>query len=1006
MKKPLLISAALILCTTLMAQVPQGISHQAVIRNTQGELVTGQTIGVRVSILQGSAEGVAVFVETHQPLSNENGLITYVIGEGTPTLGFLDDIDWTSGPYFLKTEADPAGGSNYTITGTTQFLSVPYALHAGTSEDNHWEYSETNIFTRNTGNVGIGTQTPFSLLHTLGNGTGEGNVLFEGLYKTPANQGDPPVTGPGTRMMWYPDKAAFRVGRVLDDEWDKNNIGVYSIAMGYNTKATGMGSVALGYEANATSDYAISLGFETNTAFPRSVAIGNNTRAGSPFEIVVGRYNTPYIPSSFFGWHSNDRLFVIGNGTSQENRSNAVTVLKSGNFGIGTSTPEAQFHTTGSVRFAGAGTPGTGKVLTSNEDGTATWQEFTNSSNWTVSGSGIYRLEGNVGIGVENPEGKLHVSAPGEWLGVSFSGTGLDDLVVDISGYNGTGPTAYAVRILNTGPDPNHIVISNNGGTTWSGSIPIAPDIDMGYGVIINFGSTSGYTYNDRWDWTVNESFEDVLLVKDDRVGIGTTNPSQTLDVNGNIQLSGGDRSLGTWSANSLDLTTDSSTRMTITSAGNIGIGTSSPGELLDVNGNIRLSGSNPSLGTWSANNLDLTTNSTTRMTITSAGNIGIGTSTPGQLLDVNGNIRLSGGNRSLGTWSANNLSLTTYSSPRMTITSAGNVGIGTISPTALLHTHGTGTGGGNVLFVGSLELMGPGDPPAQEAGTRMMWYPDKAAFRAGHVEGMHWHKDSIGNYSFATGRNTVAKGVSSTAMGGSTTASGYASTAMGFVTSASGDYSTAMGWNTYATGLNSFAIGILSTASGDYSTAMGWNTYATGDYSTAMGRNTFASGDYSTAMGSYARAIGLYSFAIHLNDAYGFQVPANRFQISGASAIGGNTAWTNWSDKRMKKDVQFLENENSLEKIMKLQGVRFSWKESNADVADRYYLGFLAQDVFEVLPEPVLYDELNDIYSMEYTAIIPVLVEGIKEQQAIIELQQCLIEELLKRVEKLEAEK
>ena len=134
MKHTLLFFAVLVLCASMPAQTPQGISHQAVIRDTQGELVTKANLGIRVSILQGSDGGEAIYVETHEPVSNENGLITYVIGQGTPVSGSFGDIDWSNGPYFLKTEADPEGGDNYTIEGTHQIFSVPYALQAKTVE--------------------------------------------------------------------------------------------------------------------------------------------------------------------------------------------------------------------------------------------------------------------------------------------------------------------------------------------------------------------------------------------------------------------------------------------------------------------------------------------------------------------------------------------------------------------------------------------------------------------------------------------------------------------------------------------------------------------------------------------------------------------------------------------------------------------------------------------------------------------------------------------------------
>ena len=130
MKKLLLYLSGIIVGTSLLAQVPQGISHQAVIRNAGNELVINSTIGVRVSILQGSATGEAVYVEIHAPQSNANGLITYVIGAGNAVDGQFSEIDWSDGPFYLKTEADPGGGTDYSISGVTQFLSVPYAMYA------------------------------------------------------------------------------------------------------------------------------------------------------------------------------------------------------------------------------------------------------------------------------------------------------------------------------------------------------------------------------------------------------------------------------------------------------------------------------------------------------------------------------------------------------------------------------------------------------------------------------------------------------------------------------------------------------------------------------------------------------------------------------------------------------------------------------------------------------------------------------------------------------------
>lgn len=118
----------------LKAQAPEKMSYQAVVRNSGGQLVINQTIGMRISLLKGSVTGTAVYSETHTPISNANGLVTLEIGGGTVVAGSFTAIDWSKGPYFVRTETDLAGGNNYSIIGTSQLLSVPYALHAKTAE--------------------------------------------------------------------------------------------------------------------------------------------------------------------------------------------------------------------------------------------------------------------------------------------------------------------------------------------------------------------------------------------------------------------------------------------------------------------------------------------------------------------------------------------------------------------------------------------------------------------------------------------------------------------------------------------------------------------------------------------------------------------------------------------------------------------------------------------------------------------------------------------------------
>jgi hypothetical protein len=115
------------------AQAPEKMSYQAVVRAADNTLVTNQKIGMQISILETTLNGDAVYIETHTPTTNANGLVTIEIGTGNPTLAVFSAIDWAAGSFFTKTQIDPTGGANYTITGTSELLSVPYALYAKTA---------------------------------------------------------------------------------------------------------------------------------------------------------------------------------------------------------------------------------------------------------------------------------------------------------------------------------------------------------------------------------------------------------------------------------------------------------------------------------------------------------------------------------------------------------------------------------------------------------------------------------------------------------------------------------------------------------------------------------------------------------------------------------------------------------------------------------------------------------------------------------------------------------
>jgi len=234
----------------------------------------------------------------------------------------------------------------------------------------------------NAQNVGIGTNQPKALLHVA-----DSSVVFAGNNSLPLSPANPPINGPGKRLMWYSDKAAFRTGFVSGPQWDKDSIGQASIAMGYSPQAKGFGSISLGTlsiangvgsvalgNGQAEEGYSIAIGYSSKAKKPNSIALGNYCYANGDYSLVAGGYSSANgissisigsgviskaIGSIALGMHNDtsdmplpidlsptDRLFQVGNGTFSMT-SNALTILRNGNTGIGALNPQAFLHIKG-----------------------------------------------------------------------------------------------------------------------------------------------------------------------------------------------------------------------------------------------------------------------------------------------------------------------------------------------------------------------------------------------------------------------------------------------------------------------------------------------------------------------------------------------------------------------------------------------------------------------------------------------------------------------------------
>jgi hypothetical protein len=205
-------------------------------------------------------------------------------------------------------------------------------------KNNLWKRNGNDIFNNNSRNVGIGTIAPLAKLHVA-----DSSVVFTGTtsFSLPPIPSNPPISGAGTRMMWYPDKAAFRVGYAFGDEWNKDNIGDYSFASGWGTKANGYAATSIGASTTASGVCALASGSGSIASGFCSTVMGRNTEAKAFFSFSIGANNDNSDNPSIFSTQPTDRIFQIGNGPAFANRSNALTVLRNGNLGLGITTPNA-----------------------------------------------------------------------------------------------------------------------------------------------------------------------------------------------------------------------------------------------------------------------------------------------------------------------------------------------------------------------------------------------------------------------------------------------------------------------------------------------------------------------------------------------------------------------------------------------------------------------------------------------------------------------------------------
>ena len=183
--KNIVLAFTLLMCFSLFGQAPEAFKYQSILRDINGAEISNQNVSLRISVHDNTPSGVIIYQESHQATTNNFGLFSLSVGLGNPLIGDFTLIDWGTNSKYIQIEADLTGGTNFTSFGTSELLSVPYALYAknaasglfpsGTAIGNtpfwdgtNWIVSSNNIFNNN-GKVGIGTDLPFKKLHVKGN---------------------------------------------------------------------------------------------------------------------------------------------------------------------------------------------------------------------------------------------------------------------------------------------------------------------------------------------------------------------------------------------------------------------------------------------------------------------------------------------------------------------------------------------------------------------------------------------------------------------------------------------------------------------------------------------------------------------------------------------------------------------------------------------------------------------------------------------------------------------
>lgn len=552
MKHLFTIITLLFLTITLFAQAPESFNYQGVARDNGGNVLANQNVGLQLSVLSGSISGTVEYTETHSVTTNGFGLFNVAIGSGTLVSGSFSGIDWGSNSHYLKVEMDPAGGTSYQNLGTSQLLSVPYALYA--------ESSGTGGPTGPTGADGNDGAT--------GPTGADGSDGVTGPTGPTGADGSDGVTGPTGADGATGPLVSGTVGQTLrhnGSDWEAVS-NLYNdgddIGIGSTNPSSRLEVFNNNFDVLKLNDTRVG-----TFGAGASILLQENY-TGSTTEAIIGNVGN----GGGFTWRNgalelrpvNRTNFYKGNSVTSASEI-AVTILGSGNTGIGTDAPDEHLHISGDgiQRVKVESTDDNANIRLTTPLSDYSWVAYgaENSVGLYDFNTGLRRIfvneDGDVGISTLTPSERLDVNGDFAFTGsgrsiVANSGalnvsssTGID-FIVD----SDDNSTNSKFRFKRNGDGTETMVTIDEAGHLGIGTetpegrsdlqVIEADESAALFGTVVNATAVLGYVTVNRPSTSASSA---ILRIRDEDATTATFNTvasTYQLSLNGGALASGG----------------------------------------------------------------------------------------------------------------------------------------------------------------------------------------------------------------------------------------------------------------------------------------------------------------------------------------------------------------------------------------------------------------------------------------------------------------------------------